>query len=350
MAKPRRAAVDPDATFDTSHDYRCLCCGRTYESPVGHFYKSQWSKLYVQNSQFVPICKQCVEDLFTDLERRHKTKTACMILCHYMDVPFYHAVYNSIIENNNTFGIGMYMRMIQMRQYTKQDFSQTILTHELSKTDIDVQTEREDKWSASDKQNQKTVLEICGYDPFDGYPSEDRRFLYGELIKYFDDDITEDPFKLSQVLQIVINNNQIRRYDIQLARLNPITNSEDIKNIMTAKTNVVTANDKIAKENEISVRNRSNKEVGKSTLGWLMKRMRSVNIPDAEVNYYDQLHSTGTQWAAEMSMKAIKQNTFFDDAEQEQVFNTQRDLIAKLQAQVDDLQEENRLLKAGGST
>lgn len=345
MGRPRKAAVEADLPFDPSHDYPCLCCGRRWENPVGHFFKSQWSKLYAKNSQFVPICKDCVDAIFEDIEKRHNTKTACIIMCHYLDVPFYHAVYNSVAESNNTFAMGLYMRMVQMKQYTKQDFSQTILTRELNKSEVDVRDEREDKWSPEDKAKQKDVIAVCGYDPFDGWTSDDRRFLYGDALKYFDDDISEDPYKLSQVLQIVINNNQIRKYDILISRMDPRTSSEDVKNIVSAKQALVNANDKIAKENEISVKNRSNKEVGRSTLGYLMKRMRTVNIPEAETNYYDQLRSEGTQWAADMSLKAIKQNTFFNENDMEQVFIEQRSLIEAQTAELDRLREENRLLK-----
>lgn len=345
MGRPRKQAVEPDLPFDPSHDYRCMCCGKTYENPVGHFYKSQWSKLYVKNSQFLPICKACCDAIFEDLEKRYNTKKATMIMCHYLDVPFYHAVYDNVISNNNTFSIGLYMRTIQMKQYSKQDFSQTILTGELNKTDVDLREEKEEKWSPQEKANQRDVISICGYDPFDGYASDDRKFLYGDLIKYFDDDIAEDPYKLSQILQIVINNNQIRKYDILISRMDPRTASEDVKNIVAAKQSLVNANDKIAKENEISVKNRSNKDVGKSTLGYLMRRMRTVNIPESETNYYSQLKSASTQWAADMSMKAIKQNTFFGENEMEQIFIDQRNTIEKLTAEVDDLKEQNRLLR-----
>ena len=110
------------------------------------------------------------------------------------------------------------------------------------------------------------------------------------------------------------------------------------------KQGLVNSNDKIAKENEISVKNRSNKDIGRSTLTYLMKDLREKDFKEAEANYYDQLRSEGTQWAADMSMKAIKQNGFFDENDRGEVFELQREMIQKLQAQVDDLTEEKRLL------
>ena len=110
------------------------------------------------------------------------------------------------------------------------------------------------------------------------------------------------------------------------------------------KAALVGSNDKIAKENEISVKNRSNKDVGRSTLTYLMRDLREKDFKQAEANYYDQLRSEGTQWAATMSMKAIKANTFFDENDKEEIFQIQREKIEVLQAQVDDLMEEKRQL------
>lgn len=268
-----------------------------------------------------------------------------MIICHYMDVPFENSVYESVIKNNNTFGIGYYTKIIlNNRQYSGYSFLQSMFNGELNKSENTVREEREAKWSEEDIANKKEVINIMGYDPFDGYLDEDRRFLFNELIKYFDDDIVEDTYKMSQVIQIVNNNNQIRQCDLIIARLNPVDNAKEIKELNEIKKNLVANNDKIAKENEISVRHRSNKEVGKSTLTFLMKSMREKDLNCIEVNYYDQLRSSGTLWAEEMSMRAIKQNTFFDENDQQEIFETQRQLILDLQHKLDEAEEKNRLL------
>ena len=74
-----------------------------------------------------------------------------------------------------------------------------------------------------------------------------------------------------------------------------------------------------------------------------MKDLREKDFKKAEANFYDQLRSEGTQWAANMSLQAIKENTFFDENDQQEVFNIQRDLITKLQAESDDYKEKYRL-------
>mgnify|MGYP003456611736 CR=1 FL=1 len=261
-----------------------------------------------------------------------------------LDIPFYHSLYDSIIKNNNIFSMGLYCRQLNNKQYQFQSFQQTLLNKELNKTDNDVLEEKELKWTKDELKNKQNAIDIVGYDPFEGYPEIDRRFLFNELIKYFDDDIAEDTYKLSQVIQIVNNNNQIRNYDVLITRLNPIKDANDIKNLNAMKSNLVASNDKIAKENEISVKNRSNKEIGKSTLTYLQKKLREMDFTKAEANYYDQLRSEGTLWGIDMSVKSIKQNTFFDENDLGYIKNIKTELVNELQNKVDDLMEEKRLL------
>ncbi len=340
----KKKIIDPSVTFDDSHVYKCLRCGAEYDNPVGHFYKSNWSELYIKNDKYAPLCKKCCNEIYSNLSNKYSSRTAAIILCYMIDIPFWNTLYDSIIKNNNIFSIGLYARQMNEKQYQFQSFQQTILNGELDKTEKDVQQEKEVRWSKQDKQNKQDVIEVVGYDPFEGYKDEDRKFLFNELVKYFDDDIADDTYKLSQIIQIVNNNNQIRNYDILITRLNPINDANDIKNLNSMKTNLVTSNDKIAKENEISVKNRSNKEIGKSTLTYMMKDYREKNIKDAETNYYDQLQSDGTLWAEKMSMKAIKENGFFDENDENEINDLNRQMVFDLQHKVDDLQEDKRKL------
>lgn len=311
---------------------------------MGHFYKAQWSELYLKNDKYAPICKECINELFKKYSEKYGATNACIFLCYMLDIPFYYSLYDSIIKNNNIFSMGLYCRQLNNRQYQYQSFQQTLLQKELNKTDNELLEEKELKWTNIELKNKQNVIDIVGYDPFEGYPEIDRRFLFNELIKYFDDDIAEDTYKLSQVIQIVNNNNQIRNYDVLITKLSPIKDANDIKNLNAMKSNLVASNDKIAKENEISVKNRSNKEIGKSTLTYLQKKLREMDFKKAEANYYDQLRSEGTLWGIDMSMKAINQNTFFDENDIQDIKNIKIELINELQNKVDNLMEEKRLL------
>ena len=107
---------------------------------------------------------------------------------------------------------------------------------------------------------------------------------------------------------------------------------------------MVASNDKIAKENEISVKNRSNKDVGKSTLTYLMRDLREKNFDKAEADYYDQLRGEGTQWAISVSQKALLDHCIFDENDKKEEYETQLKLIDDLYKELDDKKEQVRQL------
>nr|DAG52596.1 MAG TPA: hypothetical protein [Caudoviricetes sp.] len=344
----KKKVIDQDIILEGTENkktFKCLRCGKEHDVAVGHFYKITYSQLWKANDCYAPICKDCVNEMFDEYSRKFGSdRTACMIMSHVLDVPFYNSLFDSISQNNGRVTMGLLLRIIgNARNYQFQTFSNTLVNGELNKNALDLQEEKEQKWSKAEIQAKDDCISVIGYDPFDGYNESDRRYLFSELIKYFEDGIEDDPFKLSQIVQVVNNNNQIRQIDLQIARLNPMNSAEAIKSLNDIKVKLVSNNDKIAKENEISVKNRSNKDAGRNTLTFLMKDMREKDIAGAEANFYDQLRSPGTQWAADMSFKAIKENAFFDENDQQEIFDTQRELIDKFQKESDDAKEKYRL-------
>lgn len=346
---PRKKKVVEDGVIlegtENKKTFKCLRCGKEYDVAMGHFYRITYSPLFKANDGYAPICKECVNEMFDDFSRRFGSdRTACMLMCHVLDVPFYNSLYDSVVSNSGTCRPGTYNRLVvNMKNFQFQTFTNTLVNGELNKNALDLQEEKEQKWSKAEIQAKDDCVSVIGYDPFDGYNEGDRRYLFSELIKYFEDGIEDDPFKLSQIVQVVNNNNQIRQIDLQIARLNPMNSAEAIKSLNDIKVKLVSNNDKIAKENEISVKNRSNKDAGRNTLTFLMKDMREKDIAGAEANFYDQLRSPGTQWAADMSFKAIKENAFFDENDMQEIFDTQRELIDKFQKESDDAKEKYRL-------
>lgn len=344
----KKKVIDQDIILEGTENkktFKCLRCGKEHDVAVGHFYKITYSQLWKANDCYAPICKDCVNEMFDEYSRKFGSdRTACMIMSHVLDVPFYNSLFDSISQNNGRVTMGLLLRIIgNARNYQFQTFSNTLVNGELNKNALDLQEEKEQKWSKAEIQAKDDCISVVGYDPFDGYNEGDRRYLFSELIKYFEDGIEDDPFKLSQIVQVVNNNNQIRQIDLQIARLNPMNSAEAIKSLNDIKVKLVSNNDKIAKENEISVKNRSNKDAGRNTLTFLMKDMREKDIAGAEANFYDQLRSPGTQWAADMSVKAIKENAFFDENDMQEIFDIQRELIDKFQKESDDAKEKYRL-------
>ena len=342
MAKKAREIL----AAETAQPQTCTCCGKTYNNPLGNFFKQPNSWMWKNNGGYTGVCKSCLEIQFAKHMKLYgDQKFATIATCHYLDIPFYHSLYDSIAESNRDFGIGYYVRVaVTNKQYINKTFVDTLIEKELEKTVQEIRAEKEVKWTSAEIRSQNEVIELIGYDPFEGYPDIDRRFLFSELVKYFDDEILEDTYKLSQVIQIVNNNNQIRQYDVIISQMDPVTNANNIKELNNLKKSLVSSNDKMAKENEISVKNRSNKDAGKSTLTFLMKDLREKDFTQAEANYYDQLRSQGTQWALDMSNRSILQHAMFDENDKQEVFEIQRDMIQDIQAKLDEALEKNRLL------
>lgn len=334
--KPKKKKPQPHP------EYTCICCGETKKE--SEFYKSKNTRIWIQTDGTVTICRSCLNKLFHEFSDRYGEQVGLSIVCHYLDIPFDIETYKSVAAKNSDFQIGYYIRVLNNPGFNKKSFATSIVNNEFAKTDKDVQDEVEAKWSRDDIKNKNAAIEIIGYDPFAQYPSVARKFLFGEITKYLDDDVAEDPYKLSIIIQLVTSTYQISQYDFEIAKLSPTKDAADIKILQDLKAKLVNSNNATAKENEISVKNRSNKDVGRTTLGYLMRDLREKDFVEAEANYYDQLRSTGTLWAMDMSMKAIEQNAMFDENDKQEMFIEQRKLIQDLQAQLDDKTEECRLL------
>lgn len=201
------------------------------------------------------------------------------------------------------------------------------------------------RWSKQDKQNRDYATDVVGYDPFEEYPEEGRKFLFNQLSPYLEDESnTDDAYKLSQILQIIKNNYQIDICDKKMSQLDPLQDAKSIQTLSDIKNKLVQSNDKIAKENEISVKNRSNKDAGKSTLTYLMRDLREKDFDKAEADYYDQLRGAGTQWAISVSQKAMLDHCLFDENDKKEIYEIQLKLIDDLYKEVDDKKEQIRQL------
>lgn len=330
---------------DENRVYRCSCCDKEYDGATGNFYKTP-SIMYSGNGGYYPVCLPCLKDRFKDLSNRYGERMAMTIMCHYLDIPFYYSMYDALIKKNDGFTIGSYVRQMNNKQYQNKSFVNTILDKkELGIDESKFEEIKEEKWKASEHRNKNNVIEIIGYDPFEGYSENQRRFLFSDIIGYLQEDgIEDDNYKISQIIQLVNNNYQIIELNKIISKLNPAIDTKDYNDLNYIKKSLVDSNDKIAKENGISVKNRTNKEQGKGTLTYLTRYLREINLPEAEANYYNQLKSPGTQWAANMSLKAIRENSFFDENDAKDVTEYQYNLIQELREKISDLEENNRLL------
>lgn len=170
MPRKLKVAEAPKVEKET---YICHCCLKSKNED--NFFTSKWSKVWNDTNKKVLFCKDCIQTLMDEYTARYGEKTALIICCSLLDVPFYGALYQSIINNNSFFNVGLYLRQLQMRQHQYKNFSNCITDGELLKTEREFKEEVESKWNKQDKQNMNFAISVVGYDQL---------FLKRRLVKF----------------------------------------------------------------------------------------------------------------------------------------------------------------------
>lgn len=316
----------------------------------------------------IPICKTCLLKMAEAYYDKYQDyEISIYYMCRKVDIAFDSAIlegalksggndikrvfsrymtqFNSLGSSNNaqlSFDDGEHL--YNMHKIQEEDHADES-ADSIKDSDLD-----NIKMSAEDKRNKEEVISLIEYDPFEGFPESDQKFLYSDLLNYFgDEDVVEDQFLVSQIIQVVNNNNQIRKLDYLLSKYMADNeklseNAGIIKSLNATKKDIVMNTDKIAKENRISVKSRVGSNISKSSLTVMMERLRSLGFEDAEVDFYDQKKAYGMQRVADISMKAIENQLQFDENDIGYMIAEQRNIIKEMEEKILDLEEENRRL------
>jgi len=331
--------------------YTCLSCGSVYQKQEGNFFKSTFSQLWNYNNKYFPVCKVCIEKMFKEYTDRYQSEeTALKIICHYIDMPFYASLYQSIIEKNATFSIGLYCRNMNQRQFQYKTFLNSIVDGELTKTEKEIKEEREAKWSKKDIQNMNYVISTVGYDPFDdvGMTDMDRRYCFNILAGYCDTDgVQEDGHKLQCVIQLTTLHLQCKKLDERINHEMLLTNPDEqkIKTLTQAKKSLLDSIAKIAQDNNISSNYNKNSKQGQNSLSSLIKEMEENGFEAIKINFFDVKTSQAFKQIADLSNQSIMDQLSFDDNDYVEIIKEQRELIQKYEQELDTQKEENRILK-----
>ena len=330
--------------------YTCTICGRMHESQGNYFHKSSASVMWSGNNKYTPFCKRCIEVIYEDTALKYGSKrTATMIICHYLDVPFYADVAQNLIENNIVYTFGMYSKMVQFsKNYMGKTFVNTLLDKvELIKSEDNIRETREAKWTTRDKNNRKYVESIVGYDCFDTVATsdEDRRFCFNLMARYCDDDsVKYDSHKTNSCIEIV-------NMQLQVAKLNELINEELGKNVIeeakiqklvVSKKSMLDGISKLAQDNNISSNFNDSSKVGVNTLTERMKQIERDGYELVKPNLYNIKTAEIMKQVANISIQAINDQLAFDSNDYAEMIKEQRVLIEKLQEDNDRLVEENR--------
>lgn len=322
---------------------------------------------------YIPICKRCLFEMVDEYYAKHKDMRECIYyMCRKIDIAFnnnifegalkeaganpqrvfqsYMIQYNSLGRTNNTqfpFDDGEHLDIFRLEVKEEE-----LIDGDGKKNEIitPAYLSNNIKMTKEDRELKEEIIKLLEYDPFEGYAESDQKFLYNDLISYFgDEDVLEDQYLISQIIQIVNNNNQIRKIDFLISQYTAdfdllVKNETKVKSLNSIKKDIVSNNDKIAKENKISVGSRKGSNIKKSSLTVMMEYLRSLDFEDAEVDYYDQKKAYGMQVTADISMKAMAEQIQFDENDINEIIIEQRKMIKEMENKILDLEEENRKL------
>ncbi|MFC0903854.1 hypothetical protein ACFHWD_04010 [Clostridium sp. MT-14] len=297
---------------------------------------------------YAPICKGCLKELCMGSDNQININ-GLMYVLKFLNKPFIKDVYLKLLNSEGGFDLGTYLKDISFNAYTElrfsdsDDYKEENVPLNINNKDID----NTNIFTRKDEKVKSEVVELIGYDLFCQYSKADQKFLYNELLPYLNEETLEDSYLLSQIIQIVDNNSQIRNINIQKNKLitdGILKNAEELKKLTNIVKAISETTDKLAKENGISVKNRSDKKTGESELTSKMKEYREKGFENAEQDYYDQNKAYGMKVCADISNKSILEQLQFDENDVNEMFFSQRKRIKELQDKVMDLEEENRQL------
>lgn len=331
----------------------CSCCGKEKDVKIG-FYVS--NSILNKSIGKQTVCKECIWQLFDEFVEQSSgnEQIATYRLCRLLDFPYLEVPFQSAIdeaEKSNANVFKVYIKNINsLKQYSSYTFENgdsidNGLKEEAIKDDI-VEVDVNER----DFQNEKDVIRIIGYDPFENENKRDRKFLFNRLVDMLDDSVIEDNVKLMSVISIVKSFNQVEYVDMAIAKItsniNALSdNNGGMKSLIETKQKLMATILKTCEDNGISTKFNTNKSKGSGTLTGMIKKLGELDLDESKVNLFDIQTSEGMKQVADMSHKSIMEQLQFDENDYADMVAWQKDELYKLSREKDRLEEELRLLK-----
>jgi hypothetical protein len=199
------------------------------------------------------------------------------------------------------------------------------------------------------EKNRRDVVRLIGYDPFEKESDDDKPLLYAQLIGYIDGDGNNDD--MTRVLDCI----EIVRGYLQLQKINDMSaqafaslgktgQSGEIKNYMDTKKRIADVISQLAEQSCISQKHNKNAKKGENTWTGKIKKLKELNLREAEVNGFDIGTCRGMQQVLEMSDASIMKQLALDESEWSDMIAEQRKLLVDTQKERDVYKEINRIL------
>ena len=364
-----RAAGRKTTSKKTSDEPKYLCHHCLKEKKKSDFYVSTDPNIL---TGVVALCKDCTRKIALNWDENRGefgicTKKSVMSALEYIDKPFLNKVWDaSYAEWANQEGQirrttiwDAYIKNIAMVQYRGMrwrdgDIFQTYVedakqvaalesgNKEAAQTLIDSQ-----EVSNEFEKNRKDVIRLLGYDPFEGEKLEDQPLLYSQLIGYLDlGGDNEDMMRTSSAITIVRGFLQQTKLDDKIAKAmaNSNINASELKTLLDSKQKISSTISQLAEQSCLSLKHSKNASKGEDTFTGKTKKLKDMNLREAENNAFDIGTCEGMRQVADISNASILKQIHLDENDYTEMLGQQREMIVKLQRQADENMEKARIL------
>nr|DAI63612.1 MAG TPA: hypothetical protein [Caudoviricetes sp.] len=364
VAQAKKKITDLENKIQTLKDGAwCHMCDKHKSADAFYISTDPLSK-----SGLTPICKDCAKKLALKVGKdgveHEPDKTSVQLALRYLNKPFLEKVWDSsVLETENIVSgrvksnyWNSYIKNIAMQNYYGMTFADSDIFAPIdmsttSNNENETVSDYSEELLSSFSQNKKDVVRLLGYDPFQKEALEDQPYLYASLIGYLDssEDANEDRLKTSSSIEIVKGFSHIEKINDMITLLmrdvrNLEKNISTIKNLEDTKNKITSSVLNLAKDNGISLKHSVNASKGENTWTGKVKKMKEMNLLEAETNLYDVEYSNGLSQVAEISDAAIIKQIRLDENDFHDMLIQQRELIDKYKKVADINEEKARIL------
>lgn len=350
-------------------DKKYLCHYCLKEKKRTEFYVST-NPLVMSGITFV--CKDCVRKIALDWDDNRNefgacTKKTVMEALEIIDRPFLNNLWDSsYTEWVNQEGQvrrptiwDAYIKNVSMPQYrgmrwrdgdifnTFVEDAKQVAALEVGNTEAAQTLLNSQEVDNEFAKNRKDVIRLLGYDPFEGEKLEDQPLLYSQLIGYLDlGGDNEDMMRTSSAITIVRGFLQQAKLDDKIAKVmaNTNANASEMKTLLDAKKNISATISQLAEQSCLSLKHNKNSSKGENTFTGIVKKLKEINLRDAEVNAFDIGTSEGMRQVADISNASIIKQIRLDENDYNDMLIKQREMLVKLQEKADQSDETARIL------
>ena len=350
-------------------DKKYLCPYCLKEKKKSEFYVCTDPKVL---TGITSMCKDCVKKIALNWDENRQeygacTKKSVMDALEYIDRPFLENLWNSSYAEwanqdaklRRTTIWDCYIKNVSMINYRGMrwrdgDIFNTYVEDAKQMAALEA-GKKEDAQTLVDKQevnnefekNRKDVIRLLGYDPFEGEKLEDQPLLYSQLIGYLDlGGDNEDMMRTSSAITIVRGFLQQAKIDDKLAKsmANPNVNPTELKTLLDSKQKISSTISQLAEQSCLSLKHSKNASKGEDTFTGKTKKLKDMNLREAENNAFDIGTCEGMRQVADISNASILKQIHLDENDYTEMLGQQREMIVKLQRQADENIEKARIL------